>query len=117
MNIFFWVITILVALAFLAAGAMKLSQSKEKLAAQMKWAKDFDQNTIRGICLLEFLGAIGLVLPRLTHILPWLSSVAAVGLIMAMIGAAMVHVRRKESIVPNLVLGVLAATTLYGTIV
>jgi uncharacterized membrane protein len=116
MNIVFWIITALVALAFLAAGAMKLIQPKEKMATQMKWVKDFDQNTIRSIGALEVLGAIGLVLPRLTNILPWLSSVAAVGLILTMIAGAVVHMRRKEPIVPNMVLGLLSAVALYGSI-
>jgi uncharacterized membrane protein YphA (DoxX/SURF4 family) len=116
MNIVFWIITGLTALAFFAAGAIKLTQPKEKLVAQIKWVEDFDQNTIRGIAALEVLGAIGLVLPRLTNVLPWLSSLAAVGLILTMIGAAVVHMRRKETIVANLVLGLLSAVALYGSI-
>jgi uncharacterized membrane protein YphA (DoxX/SURF4 family) len=116
MNIVFWIITGLTALAFLAAGAMKLTQPKEKMATQMKWVEDFDQNTIRSIGGLEVLGAIGLVLPRLTNILPWVSSIAAIGLILTMIGAAVVHMRRKETIVPNIVLGLLSTVALYGSI-
>jgi uncharacterized membrane protein YphA (DoxX/SURF4 family) len=116
MNIVFWIITALVALAFLASGAMKLTQPKEKMSTQMKWVEDFDQNTIRGIGALEVLGAIGLVLPRLTNILPWLSGLATVGLILTMIGAAVVHTRRKETIVPNIVLGLLSAVALYRSI-
>jgi uncharacterized membrane protein YphA (DoxX/SURF4 family) len=116
MNIVFWIITGLTALAFLAAAAMKLTQPKEKMVTQMKWVEDFDQNTIRGIGGLEVLGAIGLVLPRLTNVLPWLSSLAAIGLILTMIGAAVVHVRRKETIVPNIVLGLLSTVALYGSI-
>jgi uncharacterized membrane protein YphA (DoxX/SURF4 family) len=116
MNIVFWIITGTIALAFLGSGAMKLTQPKEKMAAQMKWVEDFDQNTIRGIGALEVLGAIGLVLPRLTNVLPWLSSLAAIGLILTMIGATVVHVRRKETIVPNIVLGLLSAVALYGSI-
>jgi uncharacterized membrane protein YphA (DoxX/SURF4 family) len=116
MNIVFWIITALVALAFLAFGAMKLTQPKEKLAPQMHWVEDMDLSTIRTIGLLEVLGAIGLILPRLTNILPWLSSLAAVGLILTMIGGAIVHIRRKEPIVPNIVLGALSAVALYASL-
>jgi uncharacterized membrane protein YphA (DoxX/SURF4 family) len=116
MNIVFWIVSALVALAFFASGVMKLTQPKEKMSAQMKWVENFDQNTIRGIGALEVLGAIGLILPRVTGVLPWLSSLAAIGLILTMIGGAVVHLRRKEPIVPNIVLGLLSTVALYGTI-
>ena len=114
MNIVLWIITAITALAFLASGLMKLTQPKEKLAAQMKWVEDVTPSNIRLIGLLEVLGAIGLILPRLTGVLPWLSSLAAVGLILTMIGGAVVHLRRKELIAPNIVLGALSAIALYG---
>lgn len=114
MNIIFWIVTAITALAFLAAGMMKLTQPKEKLEPMMKWVADFDGNTIKGIGLLEVLGAIGLILPRLINILPWLSIAAAAGLILTMIGGAVVHTRRKEPIVPNIVLGLLSAVALFG---
>ncbi len=115
MNIVLWIVSALTALAFLASGAMKLTQPKEKMAAQMKWVEDFSQSTIQGIGALEVLGAIGLILPRVLNILPWLSSLAAIGLILTMIGGALVHIRRKEPIVPNVVLGLLSAISLYAT--
>ncbi len=114
MNTVLWIITTITALAFLAAGAMKLIQPKEKLAPQMKWVEDVTPGNIRLIGLLEVLGAIGLILPRLTGVLPWLSSLAAIGLILTMIGGAILHTRRKEPIVPNIVLGALSAIALYG---
>jgi putative oxidoreductase len=77
----------------------------------MKWVKDFDQNTIRGIGVLEVLGAIGLILPHVLHILPWLSILTAIGLILTMIGGAVVLLRRKEPIMLDL----LRAVALYGT--
>lgn len=115
MNILIWIVTALVAMAFLAAAAMKLSQPKEKLAAQMPWVNDVSASNIRIIGLLELLGGLGLVLPRLLNILPWLSVVAAIGLILDMIVAALLHIRRKESFVPNIVLAVLSAVTLLST--
>jgi len=62
------------------------------------------------------LGAIGLVLPALTGILPWLTPLAALGLVLLMIGAAFTHLRRKEygNIAINAVLLVLAAFVVYG---
>lgn len=116
MNIIYWIITALTALAFLAAGLMKLTQPREKLTPQMPWVNDFPQGTVRAIGALEVLGALGLILPRVTGILPALSTVAAAGLILTMIGAATVHLRRKEPVTPAAVLGLLSAAALWGTL-
>ena len=116
MGVALWVIQVLLGLAFLAAGGMKLSQPKEKLAENMGWVEDFSQPAVRLIGALEVLGAIGLVLPALTGILPWLTPLAALGLVLTMIGAALTHLRRKEygNIAVNAVLLVLAAFVAYG---
>jgi uncharacterized membrane protein YphA (DoxX/SURF4 family) len=116
MGIALWVIQVLVAVAFLGAGATKLSQPKEKLVKNMAWVEDFSQRTVRLIGALEVLGAIGVVVPALTGVLPWLTPLAALGLVLLMIGAALTHLRRAEYgyIAMNTVLLVLAAFVVYG---
>src|SRR5258707_14007049 len=101
------------------SGLMKLTQPIPKLAERMKYVKDFPPTIIRAIGGLEVLGAIGVVLPALTGILPWLTPLAAEGLVMTMLGAAATHVRRKEyaNIVTNIVLLALAAFVIYGRFV
>jgi uncharacterized membrane protein YphA (DoxX/SURF4 family) len=116
MNIALWIVQGLLAAVFLMAGFMKASKPKEDLAAQMAWVNDFSANTVKTIGILEILGAIGLILPLATGILPWLTPVAAVGLVLTMIGAAITHARRKENamIGMNVMLLVLAAFVAYG---
>ncbi len=116
MNIALWIVQGLLALAFLMAGGMKLTQPKQKLATNMAWVEDFAPNTIRLIGGLEVLGAIGLVLPMALGILPVLTGVAAIGLVLTMIGAAVTHLRRSEMpmLVPNVILGLLAAFVALG---
>lgn len=116
MGIALWVVQVLVAAAFLGAGATKLSQPKEKLVKNMAWVGDFSQETVRLIGALEVLGAIGVVVPALTGILPWLTPLAALGLALTMIGAALTHLRRTEygNIAMNAVLLILAAFVAYG---
>ena len=97
MGIALWVVQVLLAAAFLVSGATKLSQPKEKLLKYMAWVEDFSQPTVRNIGALEVLGAIGIVLPALTGILPWLTPLAALGLVLTMIGAALTHLRRARS--------------------
>lgn len=117
MNIFLWILAGLLALAFLAAGAMKIAQPKEKLAASgMEWTEDFSPAAIKGIGTLEVLAAIGLVLPPAVDVVPVLAPLAAVGLVLVMIGAAVTHARRRETpmIVVNLVLAAVAAVVVWG---
>lgn len=82
----------------------------------MKWAEDFTPNTIKAIGAGEILGVPGLIPPMLTGILPTLTPLAAAGLMLTMIGAALTHLRRKEHpvIAVNAVLGALAAFVAYG---
>jgi hypothetical protein len=76
------------------------------------------QPTARIIGVLEVLEAIGIVLPALTGIVPWLTPLAALGLVLTMIGAALTHVRRNEYSVITVpaVLLILAAFMAYGRI-
>jgi uncharacterized membrane protein YphA (DoxX/SURF4 family) len=116
MGIALWIVQVLLAAAFLVSGMTKLSQPKEKLVKNMAWVEDFSQGAVRIIGALEVLGAIGIVLPALTGILPWLTPLAAAGLVLTMIGAALTHLRRAEYsviTVPAVVL-ILAAFVAYG---
>jgi uncharacterized membrane protein YphA (DoxX/SURF4 family) len=116
-NVVLWILAGLLAAAFVGAGAMKVIRSKEQLAeAGMGWTEDFSPGMVKAIGALEILAAIGLVLPALLDIAPVLVPVAALGLVLMMIGAAVVHVRRKEvqTIAPSLVLLVLSAVVAWG---
>jgi uncharacterized membrane protein YphA (DoxX/SURF4 family) len=117
MNVVLWIIAGLLAAAFLAAGAMKLLQPKEKLAAAgMGYVEDFGAGAVKAIGALEVLAAIGLILPAALDIVPVLVPMAALGLVLMMIGAAITHLRRGESqmIVINLVLLALAAVVAWA---
>jgi uncharacterized membrane protein YphA (DoxX/SURF4 family) len=118
-NIVLWIVQALLALAFGMAGAMKLTQPKEKLAGQMPWVEDFAPNTVKAIGALELLGAIGLIVPLALGILPWLTPLAAAGLVLVMLGAMATHLRRRENqiLVVNLLLLALAAFIAYGRFV
>lgn len=98
MNIALWIIQILLALVFLGAGAIKSSQPLAFLEVKVGgWVHDVPLRLIRLTGVAELLGAVGLILPRAVDIAPWLTGVAAVGLAGAMVGAIVVHARRRES--------------------
>lgn len=117
MNIALWAVTGVLAAAFLFAGGTKLLQPKDKFVASgMAWAEPFPAGLIKTIGALEVLAAVGLILPGLLGIAPVLVPLAALGLALIMIGAAVVHGRRREfqSVVMNVVLLVLAAVVAWA---
>jgi hypothetical protein len=71
----------------LAGGAMRLIQRKENLPASWGWAKDFSAGCVKAIGALEVLAALGLILPVALDIAPVLVPLAAVGLVVLMVGA------------------------------
>jgi uncharacterized membrane protein YphA (DoxX/SURF4 family) len=119
MSIALWVVQILLALAFLAAGSLKVSQPVDKLKTNIGWVEDTTPGNVRLVGALEILGALGLILPAVTHILPVLTPLAAVGLVLTMIGAAIVHLRRKEfsGLAAPIILLLLALFIVYGRFV
>jgi uncharacterized membrane protein YphA (DoxX/SURF4 family) len=112
MLIAFWVLNGLLALVFFGSGLSKMIRPKEALISSgMAFAEDFTSTQVKLIGLAEVLGAIGLILPRLIDIAPVLTPIAAIGLAITMAGAVVVHVRRKESVVPATVLGLLSTAS------
>jgi len=116
MLIAYWIIAGLSALAFLAAGAMKLLRPKEQLRESgMAYTEDFSGPQVKLIGLAEVLGAIGLILPVLLVVVAywsgwigWVSTLAGVCLAVLMGGAVATHVRRREGFAVPLTLGLLA---------
>src|SRR5690242_442326 len=110
MNVALWVVQALLAAAYLMAGYMKATQPLDQIGKRMPWVSQLP-GLVRFIGIAEILGAIGLILPMLTGVLPWLTVAAAIGLIVVQVLAAVFHATRNEftSLPVNLVLLVLAA--------
>lgn len=121
METILWIVQILLALAFVLAGVMKVTQPIPKLETRMAWVNSINpRSLVRVIGVLEFLGGIGIILPAVTGVLPQLTPLAAGGLVLAMIGAIVLHVIRRDGFahyLPSIVLGLLAAFVLYGRLV
>ncbi|MCX4583977.1 DoxX family protein [Streptomyces sp. NBC_01481] len=117
MNITLWTVAGLLAALFLASGAGKLLQPKAKVVASSgAWAESFPPGALKGIGLAEVLGAIGLILPAVLDIAPALVPLAATGLAVVMVGAAVTHGRRGETknVAVNAVLLALALVVAWG---
>jgi uncharacterized membrane protein len=85
-----------VAIAFFSIGAIKTFGSTQKLQ------KIFSANTpvllftTRLLGFLEMLGAVGIILPLLLNMYPFLTAVAGVCLSTVMVSAAILHLQKKE---------------------
>lgn len=116
MNIVLWVAQILLAAMFGMAGVLKTFQTA-KAREQFPWAKDRSDAFIRFVGTSELLGALGLVLPLLTGILPWLTVLAAIGLTLIQVLAIFTeHLPKKEfNVIPvNVVLIAIAVFIVFG---
>ena len=107
-----WVVQILLAAIFLFAGGMKLVLPLEKLAGPVA----LPGGLVRFIGVVEVLGAVGLILPAALRIKPWLTPLAALGLVTVMIGAVVITVIAGDpfAAVISAVVGLLAAFVAYG---
>ena len=119
MNLALWIVAGLLAAAYLFAGCGKLLISKEKVATlspSARWVEDFSAGSVKAIGALEVLAAVGLVLPAALGIVPVLVPLAALGLVMIMVGAVITRIRRHEAkfMVADLVYLALAGFVAWG---
>jgi uncharacterized membrane protein len=91
-----WIVSGILALAFLGSGAMKLLRQKSALQTQMAYVEDLTGWRVKVIGALEVLGAIGLIVPALTGIAPILTPIAALCLAVSQIFAFALHAKRGE---------------------
>jgi uncharacterized membrane protein YphA (DoxX/SURF4 family) len=112
MNVVLWILQVVLALAFLAHGWLFLAPPPE-IAAKMnetlpRWFQLF-------LGVAEILAGVGLTLPGITKIKPWLVVWAAGGIMIVMVAATAFHVMRGEisSAVVTLVLLAMASFVAY----
>ena len=111
-GVILWIVQVLLAALFLFTGGMKLTMS----AADLTKGSTFSASFLRFIGVAEILGALGLIIPGVTRIKPWLTPLAAAGLLIIVIGATVTTVATmgvKVAILP-FVTCILAAFVAYG---
>ena len=116
-SIFLWMAQILLALVFGYAGLIKTFLPIPELAAMLLWPGDTPFWLVRFIGVAEFAGALGVVLPSLTRILPGLTPLAALGFVLVQLLAIPFHAVRGElamALPINLVLLGVSLFVLWG---
>ena len=120
MNVALWVVAGLLAAVFVISGSAKLFVPKEKLATVPLggWTGDASVGFVKALGVLELLAAAGLILSAALGIAPVLVPLAAIGVVLLMVGATITHLRRHEpaGVVLNLIYLAMAAFVVWGRV-
>lgn len=96
MNIALWIVQGLLAILYGMAGLMKTFRT-DKAKEQLPWALNRSDGFVRFVGISEVLGAVGLILPIVTGILPWLTPISAIGLsLIQLLAIVREHLPKKE---------------------
>jgi uncharacterized membrane protein YphA (DoxX/SURF4 family) len=117
LNVILWIAQIALAAMFLFAGYIKLVRPIPELVKMFPWPGDVPVWFTRLTGWVDLAGAVGIVLPQLTGILPWLTPLAALGLVALQAAAIVFHGMRgetKDTVAMNIVLLAASAFVAWG---
>jgi uncharacterized membrane protein YphA (DoxX/SURF4 family) len=109
-----WTLQVVLALMFLFVGSIKLFLPIQVVLAQMPLP--LPGLFIRFIAIVEVAGGLGLILPGLLRIRPMLTPLAALGLLLDMLGATAYNLISGQigAAVTTVVLGLICLAIAYG---
>ena len=118
MNTLAWVLQIFLAVVFLLHGLLytvAYGAAAKRMAGRGRPPSSLPPGLRQFIGVAELAAAFGLIVPPALHLFSWLAPLAAAGLVLVMVGAAIFHARRSEfaALAFTVVLGVLAAVTVF----
>ncbi len=116
LSIALWIVQFVLAAVFAMAGLPKVSASMAEVAQKVPAMAQVPEALIRFIGIAELAGAVGLILPAVTRVMPGLVPLAGAGLALIMLLAMGFHASRGEfqALPTNLVLGGLALFVWWG---
>jgi uncharacterized membrane protein YphA (DoxX/SURF4 family) len=118
MNTVAWVLQIGLAVVFLLHGLLftvAYGVAAKRVEARGRPPSSLPPTFRQFIGVAELAAAFGLTVPPALHLFSWLAPLAAAGLVVVMVGAAIFHARKSEfqAVAGTLLLGVLAAVTVF----
>jgi uncharacterized membrane protein YphA (DoxX/SURF4 family) len=81
---------------YIPSGTMKLTKPLAELSQQIPWTADLPEAVVRIAGTADLAAGLGLILPALTRIAPWLTVWAAIGATVLQVLAIGLHVFRGE---------------------
>ena len=118
MNTLAWLLQIFLAFVFLLHGLLytvAYGAAAKRMAGRRRPPSTLPAALRQFIGVAELAAAFGLIVPPALHLFSWLAPLAAAGLVLVMVGAAIYHARRSEfpALAFTVVLGGLAAVTVF----
>jgi uncharacterized membrane protein YphA (DoxX/SURF4 family) len=118
MNTLAWVLQIFLAVVFLLHGLLYTvahGAAARRMEKRGRPPSSLPPALRQFIGVAELAAAFGLTVPPAFHVFSWLAPLAAAGLVLVMVGAAIFHARRSEfpALAFTVVLGALAGVTLF----
>ncbi len=110
-------IQILLGILFTLVGCMKLFAPINTLASSMSWVYLFPELVVRAIGGVELLGGLALLIPLIIKRMHRLSAFAALGFMIIMVLATLLHLSRpgeKPLAAMNIVIFVLAGIVMFN---
>ena len=98
LNIGLWAVQLGLCALFLFAGVVKLTKTPAEMADMgWTWARSIPLRFTRVVGITELLGAVGIVLPAITRVMPFLVPLAALGFVVLQLSAIVLYARRGEA--------------------
>jgi hypothetical protein len=109
-----WVFSVGMGLIFAASGVIKLVVPKKRLALRGSgWVDDFSAGTVIFVGLTETIGGLAMLPPAVLGISAQFAvTVGIAGVIVVLLGAAVIHARRREPGMITMNFALLAMTAL-----
>ena len=116
LHITLWIAQVLLAVLFAGAGSAKAMTPLPELTKSLPYTADLPGWLVRFIGISEITGAVGLILPAISRVVPMLVAWASWGLCAVMGLATLFHLTRSEiSAMPmTIVIGAVAAFVAWG---
>jgi hypothetical protein len=96
LNVALWTVQGLLALTFAGTGIWKLATPIPDLAAKMPWMGQVAPSFLYTTAVFDVLGGLGVLLPSVSRVQPWLTVAAAIGCAALQAAAIVFHVSRGE---------------------
>jgi len=118
MNTVAWVLQIVLAVIFLLHGLLftvAYGAAAKRREARGRAPSSMSPALRQFIGVAELAAAFGLTVPPAVRLFPWLAPLAAAGLVLIMVGAAIFHARKSEfsEAAVTVFIGGLAAVTVF----
>jgi uncharacterized membrane protein YphA (DoxX/SURF4 family) len=116
LNTALWIAQGILAVVFLLYGVAVVMRPQDDFGGLMGWAQDFSADSVRSLGILDIVAGVGLIVPGLLGILPWLTKYVAIGAGLIVLGAFVTHLRRQEWALAavDVVLALLCVFVWYG---